>query len=74
MNGVTICPGCHGKKTIKCPVCRGTGFAPKQNRAAQIGFAKREACQECQGSGKLVCKMCGGVGKIRSDDRRSGWL
>lgn len=45
------CKTCNAQKTIRCPVCFGTG---KVNN---------KPCHNCGGDKKIVCPTCKGTGK-----------
>ena len=46
------CKTCNGFKTMKCPVCGGTG----KNSSGK-------PCNACGGDKKLICPTCKGTGK-----------
>jgi DnaJ-class molecular chaperone len=75
MSQIEKCTGCHGMKTIPCPVCDGRGSVSKKGTFwGEFGFGEKIECQSCLGTGKLLCPLCGGVGKIRTDKPKTGWL
>lgn len=50
------CNTCHGKGSLKCPKCKGTG----RIRHLLDGGAQ---CNNCSGSGVVKCGVCAGKGK-----------
>ncbi len=45
------CSTCNGVKTIRCPVCQGTGKV------------SGKPCSSCGGDKKIICPTCKGTGK-----------
>lgn len=48
---MATCKTCNGAKTIRCPVCNGSGKVSGRS------------CNSCGGDKKTVCPTCKGTGK-----------
>ncbi len=48
------CKTCWGRKTIDCPVCRGSGKTYVDG--------KPKPCHNCDGDRKVPCPACRGTG------------
>jgi hypothetical protein len=59
----TLCPKCHGQRTIACPVCSGSGG--RCSAGVIIGI-----CEQCHGSGRCRCDVCGGAAEVEPDTLR----
>jgi hypothetical protein len=59
----TLCPNCHGQRTVVCPAWSGSGgnaFA-----GVVIGI-----CGQCHGCGQCRCDVCGGAAEVDPDGIR----
>ncbi|MEI6645314.1 MAG: hypothetical protein WCP12_04690 [bacterium] len=48
---MSTCATCHGTKSIRCPVCNGSGKV------------SGKLCNTCGGNKKIVCPNCKGTGR-----------
>lgn len=59
-----------GAKVITCPKCHGQGQIRTTRRTIFGNIASAEACDHCEGTGKIPevpCKTCGGSGSLRQE-------
>lgn len=59
-----LCPLCHGKKTVKCDNCRGSGQEEARTPIERIQGITR-TCSVCGGTGLEECPICEGKGYVR---------
>jgi hypothetical protein len=77
--GAANCQRCQAHRTIKCPMCRGTGAGRQKDgsmgtcrkcngqKEAPCNFCRatgKVKCQSCQGSGRTPCQKCAATGII----------
>lgn len=55
---MATCKTCHGKGSVKCPKCKGTG------RIVGGPFTSSRKCDNCNGSGVVKCGACNGKGYV----------
>jgi DnaJ-class molecular chaperone len=60
MPNKTLCPKCHGQRTVSCLECHGSG--KKSIMAIPFGD-----CKECGGTGRRRCDVCGGMGEVENE-------
>ena len=66
------CPKCHGKGTLTCTTCYGSGKCPICNGTGEIWYMPHDGwcaacrgtgkCYGCDGKGRHTCGECGGKG------------
>ena len=56
----TLCPKCHGQRTVACPVCGGSGG--KAFAGVIIGI-----CEQCHGAARCRCDVCGGAAEVEPE-------
>jgi hypothetical protein len=56
----TLCPKCHGQRTIACRACGGSGG--RSFKGVVIGI-----CERCHGSGQCRCDVCGGAAEVEPE-------
>lgn len=72
------CDTCHGSgahpgtSSKTCTKCHGTGQIKVEKRTPLGFMVTSQACDECQGKGKVIekpCGTCGGKGKIKKNKK-----